>query len=65
MDKRFGEHEADVADFLPIYEIRPNCMYVSYILRFAMASRPEIHSSYQQLRPNFDIFEIHQVLLQE
>ncbi len=32
-------------DFLPVYEIRQKCMYVSYISRFLVSSRPEIESS--------------------
>jgi len=38
-------------DFLPVYEIRPKYMYVLYISRFSVSSRPEIHSRYLQFSP--------------
>ena len=46
--RRFSEvHLQSISvDILPVSEIRPKCMYVSYISRFSMASLPAIHSSY-------------------
>ena len=37
-----------ILHLLPVYEIRQKCMYVSYISRFSVSSRPEINSRYIQ-----------------
>ena len=40
---------------LPVYVIWSECMYVSYISRFMVSSRPEIYSSYRPISPeNWD-----------
>ena len=40
---------SNIWSILPVYEIRQKCMYVLYISRFPVSSRPEIYSRYRPL----------------
>ena len=43
LDKRFWEHEASVADFLPLSQVAENVLYQTDITLFSVPSTQKIH----------------------
>jgi hypothetical protein len=48
MGKRVREHEADIADFLPLYVLCLNFIYHLHITGFSVVSKVVVHSRYMQ-----------------